>query len=36
MKNFAAAIATLQRRHLRVKLIAGGLPLETTTWMNAD
>ena len=28
MKNFAAAIATLQRRHSSVKFIAGGLALE--------
>jgi hypothetical protein len=28
MKNFVAAIATVQRRHSRVKFIAGGLALD--------
>jgi hypothetical protein len=31
-----SVIATVQYRHSRVKFIAGGLALETTTWMNAD
>jgi hypothetical protein len=37
MKNFAAAIATLQRRHSSVKFHRRRLGArEATTWMNVD